>query len=67
MKRAFERALSDGVSIKTNIFTTERGVYTINLRELDGDIYFFKYRDGELLECVNLSKQARYERSDSNC
>lgn len=58
MRRDLRRALEDGTNLKTNIFTTDRGVYTINLREFKGHIYFFKYRDGELLECVNLSESA---------
>ena len=66
MKTQNEKALLDGISIKTNVFTTDRGVYTINLREYNGDIYFFKYRDGELVECLNVSKQARYERRENS-
>ena len=66
MKTQNEKALLDGISIKTNVFTTDRGVYTINLREHNGDIYFFKYRDGELVECLNVSKQARYERRENS-
>lgn len=60
MKRKFQKALEDGTNIKTLIFATDKGVYTINLREWNGDIYFFKYRDGEIVECLNLSKQAKY-------
>lgn len=68
MKRKFQKALEDGTNVKTSIFATDRGVYTINIRELNNDIYFFKYRDGELLECTNLSKQARYENEKrGNC
>lgn len=55
MKPEFKQALL-GRLIKSNSFDTSRGKYGIDIREHKGDIYFFKYRDGELLECCNLNK-----------
>lgn len=55
MKPEFEKA-SLGRLLKSNSFDTSRGRYRIDIREHEGYIYFFKYRDGELLECCNLNK-----------
>lgn len=57
MKPEFVKAASRGPLIKSNSFDTPKGKYRIDLREYDGDIYFFKYRDGQLLECCNLNKK----------
>ena len=57
MKAEFVKAASMGPLIKSNSFDTERGKYLIDIREYNGDIYFFKYRDGDLLECCNLNKK----------
>lgn len=56
MKTEFEKVLTQGTLIKTNTFTTELGFYKICLYRWRRDVYFFKYRDGQLMECVNLSK-----------
>ena len=56
MKTEYEKALTKGTVIKTNTFTTALGFYKICLYRYHRDIYFFKYRDGQLMECVNLSK-----------
>lgn len=55
MRPEFEKA-STGYLIKSNSFDTPKGRYRIDIREHQGNIYFFKYRDGDLLECCNLNK-----------
>lgn len=57
MRPEFEKAVSMGPLIKSNSFETPKGKYRIDIREYKGDIYFFKYRDGDLLECCNLNKK----------
>lgn len=55
MKREFIAA-AEGEVLVSNRFETSKGHYLILIRKYHGDIYFFKYRDGNLLECQNLSK-----------
>ena len=64
MKTEVQKAINEGVNLKTNICTTDRGVYTINIREHNNDIFFFKYLNGELVECMNLSRQVDYARRE---
>lgn len=47
--------LSQGEVVMNNIFTTDRGLYRIACVRYNNNIYMFKYRDGELLECKNLN------------
>ena len=56
MKREFEKASTLGRLLLSNSFDTPKGRYRIDIREYEGNIYFFKYRDGSLLECRNLNK-----------
>ena len=56
MKREFELAQTHGDILIDNSFETEKGKYQIIVYKYHGDIYFFKYRDGRLLECQDLSK-----------
>ena len=46
MRKDFAKAASKGVVIKNQNFVTARGVY---------QIVFFKHRNGQLVECCNLS------------
>lgn len=57
MKSEFEKARALGTLVKSNTFQTERGLYRIDLYLWEDKVYFFKYRDGELLECCNLNKK----------
>lgn len=56
MKREFELAQTHGDILIDNSFETEKGKYQVIIRKYHSDIFFFKYRDGHLLECQDLSK-----------
>lgn len=55
MKREFILAEKNGETLIDNSFETVKGKYQIVIRRYRSDIYLFKYRDGKLLECQNLS------------
>lgn len=55
MRKDFAKAASEGVVIKNQNFVTARGVYQIVFVRYENDIYFFKHRNGQLVECCNLS------------
>lgn len=55
MKREFILAEKNGETLIDNSFETVKGKYQIVIRRHRSDIYLFKYRDGKLLECQNLS------------
>ena len=55
MRKDFAEAASKGVVIKNQNFVTARGVYQIVFVRYENDIYFFKHRNGQLVECCNLS------------
>lgn len=55
MKREFILAEKNGETLIDNSFETAKGKYQIVIRRHRNDIYLFKYRDGKLLECQNLS------------
>lgn len=56
MKYRFVEALKNGEVVKNQAFDTDKGVYQITLIRHKNDIYFFKYRDGKIVECSNLNK-----------
>lgn len=56
MKYEYLEALENGDIVKVQVFKTDIGVYRITLIRYKGDVYFFKCRDEELVECINLSK-----------
>ena len=55
MRKDFAMAASNGTVIKNQNFVTARGVYQIVFVRYENDIYFFKHRNGKLVECCNLS------------
>ena len=55
MRKDFAKVASKGVVIKNQNFVTARGVYQIVFVRYENDIYFFKHRNGQLVECCNLS------------
>ena len=55
MRKDFAKAASKGTVIKNQNFVTARGVYQIVFVRYENDIYFFKHRNGQLVECCNLS------------
>lgn len=54
MQKEFVDVLKNGRIIKTNTFVTERGIYTIHIRTYQGKLYFFKYKNMKLVECIDL-------------
>lgn len=56
MRKDFIKAAKKGSVIKSQNYTTERGAYKLVFVNHEGDIYFYKYLNGKLVECCNLSK-----------
>ena len=61
MRKDFAKAVSKGSVIKNQNFVTDRGVYQIVFVRYENNIYFFKYRNGQLVECCNLSKLGNHK------
>ena len=55
MRKDFAKAVSKGTVIKNQNFVTDRGVYQLVFVRYENNIYFFKYRNGQLVECCNLN------------
>lgn len=55
MKAEFVDVLKNGMVIVDNTFETPKGKYNILIKRYKNWLYIFKYRDGILLECRNLS------------
>lgn len=56
MNRDSKMAMKKGTLLSVQNFETPRGNYRITHIRHDGDVFMFKTRDGELLECVNFNK-----------
>lgn len=56
MNPACHAAMRKGQLLKVQNFETVKGIYRITHVRYKGDVFMFKTRDGELLECMNLSK-----------
>ena len=56
MKKAFIDAIFEGEIVKQQTFITEKGAYQLFMVRRENDIYFYKYLDGKMVECCNLSK-----------
>ena len=56
MKDIFVEAFKTGDIVKDQKFNTDRGVYRITLVRYMNDIYFYKFRDGKIVECNNLTR-----------
>lgn len=61
MKTEFIEAVVKGVVLKSNTFVTDRGKYAIDIVAHDDTLYFFKSKDGKIVECINLSEKAKGE------
>lgn len=61
MQKEFANALVLGRVIKSNTFVTERGTYKIDIRLWRKKVYFFKYKDGVLVECMKLYGEKKGE------
>ena len=56
MKKEFIDAIFDGEIVKQQVFITEKGAYQLFMVRRENDIYFYKYLNGKMTECCNLSK-----------
>ena len=56
MQIEFVKAINHGKLVKSNTFVTELGEYKIDIVAYSDCIYFVKYKNGKLVECMNLSK-----------
>lgn len=59
MKEEFNDALFNGEFIYQNEFHTNRGTYLIKIFRHEGMLYIFKYKNGKIVECNNLSKMKK--------
>lgn len=50
-----EALLKYGEVLKKNDFQTGRGFYTIRIIRVDGDLYFHKMKDGDVVEIMKLT------------
>lgn len=66
MRREYIHAEVKGQILLDNRFDTEKGVYQVTIRKYNSGIYFFKYRNGVLLECQNLSKMKTKEDNNND-
>ena len=48
-----------GTVLKSNNFTTSRGFYTIRIISYEGQLYFHKMKDGNLVELINLTEMEK--------
>ncbi len=56
MKIEFIKAQNHGDVVNTQIFETPRGIYELIMVRHENEVYSFKYLNGKLVECHNLSK-----------
>ena len=67
MKYRFIKALEHGEVVMNQEFETDKGVYKITLIRYKNDIYYFKYKNGRIVECNNLSKaKTRFVKDNKN-
>lgn len=48
-----------GSVLKSNNFSTSRGLYTIRIISYEGQLYFHKMKDGNLVELINLTEMEK--------
>ena len=48
-----------GSVLKINNFTTYRGFYTLRIISYEGQLYFHKMKDGNLVELINLTEMEK--------
>jgi hypothetical protein len=56
MRDDFAAAAKSGEIVKTQNFVTARGVYQLIFVKHEGNVFMYKHRNGELVECCNLSR-----------
>lgn len=58
MRDDIAMAMLMGTHVKDNTFQSNRGEYEINIVSHNGKMFFYKYRNGTLVEAINLSEIA---------
>lgn len=58
MKKQFVEAAKKGTIVKSNTFDTPHGSYAIDILVHDGVFYFYKSKNGKIVECINLKEEA---------
>ena len=48
-----------GTVLKSNSFSTSRGFYTLRIISYEGQLYFHKMKDGNLVELINLTEMEK--------
>lgn len=56
MKMEFIKAQNHGDVVNTQVYETARGIYELIFVRHNNEVYSFKYLNGKLVECHNLSK-----------
>lgn len=59
MKDEFITASMYGRVVKSNTFETKRGKYTIDILIYEDSFYFYKLKNGTIVECINLTEKAK--------
>lgn len=60
MEKASESTLLRyGSVLKLLLFSTSRGFYTIRIISYEGQLYFHKMKDGNLVELINLTEMEK--------
>ena len=57
MRNDFMDAADNGEIVKTQNFVTNHGVYQLIFVKHKGDVFMYKHKNGELVECCNLSSK----------
>lgn len=60
MKAIYKKVMEEGTIVKIQTFDASNGVYMLAFARYKGEIFMFKYKDGKLVECVNLSKAKEF-------
>ena len=63
MKKEFIKAVTNGRVIKTNTFDGDFGKYTIDIVVHNDTFYFYKSKNGKIVECIDLNELARKEKN----
>ena len=59
MKPEFIEAVTRGKVVKSNTFETECGRYAIDILTYKGELYFYKSKNGKIVECLNLTEMSK--------
>lgn len=51
-----EKMLKEGKFLIDNTFTTDRGIYRVRIILFEGNLFFHKMKNGEIVEVQNINK-----------